>query len=420
MNIPKIKAALNGLTVFAGVKERPLMRAFAELLSIADSGTYVISAWAAFVREFIDNGQPTWAKAVYRFARLDDNAFTRFVERSGKATGLLETASETDFGRLAEIAAFDVCALGFYAADTVRKETPQAASRIEAESRALWCAEGDSAEGAQDPFAAPSAFALFEQDVYACGAGILADSTAFRWEGRLVPVLSADSVRLSDLFGYEEQRNAVIANTQRFLEGKPAHNILLYGDRGTGKSATVKAVCNDYADKGLRLAAASKDNLKRLPLLMEELSQRGPRFVVFIDDLSFDTADDSFADLKSLLEGGVGKRPDNVVIYATANRRHFVRERFVGGPRNLDAEQEQLSLSDRFGLTVVFTAPSQELFLRIAVAIARERGLTLDEAGDRKFRENLLLWEKWFNGRSPRSAVQYVDWVMGGEDFPWE
>ncbi|MDR0785971.1 MAG: ATP-binding protein [Treponema sp.] len=423
MNILTIKAALDGLTLFTAVKERPLMRAFMELLSIADEGNTgnareksAVGAWAEFIREFIDNGQPTWARAVYRFARLDDNAFTRFVERLGKADGLLETAAETGFCRLSEIAAFDVCALGFSIADTARKETPQAASHIETEVRALWRTE----KGAQNPFTVPTAFTAFEQDVHAGGAGILATSAVFRWEGRLVPASSPDPVRLSDFFGYEEQRSAVIANTQRFLEGKPANNILLYGDRGAGKSATVKAVCNEYTDRGLRLVELNKDNLKQLPILMGELSCRGPRFVIFIDDLSFETTDDSFAVFKSLLEGGVEKRPDNTIIYAATNRRHFVRERFVDGPRNFDAEQEQLSLSDRFGLTIVFTAPNQELFLRIAVAIAQKRGLIFDETSGRKFRENALLWEKWFNGRSPRSAVQYVDWAMDGGDFPWE
>lgn len=422
MNILTVKAALNGLTVFTAVKERPLVRAFTELLSVTegsekDGGRGMIGAWAEFIHEFINNGQPTWARSVYHFARLDDNAFTRFVERFGKAEGLLETAAETDFGRLSEIAAFDVCAFGFHVADVVRKETPQAASRIEAETRSLWGAEGKSPEDAQNLFTIPTAFAAFEQDVHARGAGILATAAVFRWEGRLVPALSPDPVRLSDLFEYKEQRSAIITNTQRFLEGKPANNILLYGDKGVGKSATIKAVCNEYADK-LRLVELSKDNLKQWHLLMKELSHRGLRFVIFIDDLSFETTDDSFAYCKSLLEGGVEKQPDNVIIYAATNRRHFVRERFVEGPRNLDAEQEQLSLSDRFGVTIVFTAPNQELFLRIAVAIARKRGL--GEMNERKFRENALLWEKWFNGRSPRSAVQYVDWVIGGGDFPWE
>lgn len=429
MNIATIKAALDGLTLFTAVKEQPLMQAFADLLSIVserdnekdhDNRRRIAGAWARFIHEFIDNGQSTWAGAVYRFARLDDNTFTRFVERFGKAEGLLETAAETDFGRLAEIADFDVCTLGFSMADMTRKEAPQAASRIEAETRALWSMEGRTVKDAQNPFAAPATLAAFERDVHRGGAGILATSTVFHWEAGLVPVVSPNTVGLSDLFGYEEQRGAVLANTQRFLEGKPAYNILLYGGRGVGKSATVKAVCNEYADRGLRLVELDKDNLKQLPLLMEKLSRRRARFVIFIDNLCFDIADESFDEFRNIFEGGMDKRPDNTIIYAATNQHPFVMGCFAEDSCDCDAEQKQLSLSDRFGVTIVFTAPDQALFLRIVVAIAQKRGLFFDEAGGRKFRENALLWEKWFNERSPRSAVQYVDWVMGGGDFPWE
>jgi predicted AAA+ superfamily ATPase len=223
-------------------------------------------------------------------------------------------------------------------------------------------------------------------------------------------------------------RNAVIVNTKRFIEGKNANNILLYGDRGTGKSATVKAVCNEFADQGLRLIEVRKDGVQYLPSLMEEIAGRGLRFVIFIDDLSFERADDSFTGLKALLEGGIEARPANAVIYATSNRRHFVKERFSdrpanadGDPRAFDTMQEQLSLSDRFGLTIVFTAPDQDEFLSIAEKIAETRGLFCKTEEERKkFHENAIRWERWFNGRSPRAAVQFVDWISGGEGFPWE
>jgi predicted AAA+ superfamily ATPase len=259
------------------------------------------------------------------------------------------------------------------------------------------------------------------------------------------PVRNPDRIGLTDLSGYEEQRSVVITNTLRFLEGKPAHNLLLYGDRGTGKSATVKAVCNEYIRRGLRLLELRKGDLPQLPALLETLSSRALRFIVFIDDLSFETADDSFTGFKALLEGGMEARPANVLIYATSNRRHLVKERLADRPttamaaesatgdlRAFDTMQEQFSLADRFGLTVVFSAPDQEEYLKIAEFIAEQRGLLPasgpgqkpgvreDRADRRLFRENALRWERWFNGRSPRTAVQYVDWAAGGAGFPWE
>ncbi|AEJ18799.1 ATP-binding protein [Gracilinema caldarium] len=278
------------------------------------------------------------------------------------------------------------------------------------------------------------------------GAGILGQHHAFIWKQwkqsshkgpsqySLYPVLHEDPIALDDLSGYEEQRSVVIENTRRFVEGKSANNMLLYGDRGTGKSATVKAVCRAFADRGLKLIEVRKRDLMHFEEIAETLSGRGLTFVLFIDDLSFEATDDTFTGLKALLEGGLERRPANVVIYATSNRRHLVKEHFADRPtaaqaaealttgdvRAFDTMQEQLSLADRFGVTVVFTAPNQEEYLAIAEAIAERRGLLTTESDRERFRQNALRWEKWFNGRSPRTAQQYVDWLAGGELFPWE
>jgi predicted AAA+ superfamily ATPase len=159
------------------------------------------------------------------------------------------------------------------------------------------------------------------------------------------------------------------------------------------------------------------------------------KFVLYIDDLAFESADDAFTNLKALLEGGVEKRPANVVVYATSNRRHLVKEKFTDRPagggvttgsgddvRAFDTMQSEMSLSDRFGVTIVFTAPAQDEYLRIAEFIARKNGMLQGDAGgvDTKlFRENALRWERWFNGRSPRTAEQFVSWAASGAAFPW-
>jgi predicted AAA+ superfamily ATPase len=269
--------------------------------------------------------------------------------------------------------------------------------------------------------------------IRAHGAGELGLYSSFSWStgAALRPVLNRDHITLADLTGYEDQRAIVVANTLRFLEGKSAqggaNNLLLYGDRGTGKSATVKAVCNEYAGRGLRLIEVRKGNLPELPAILDTLASRALRFIVCIDDLSFESTDDSFTGLKALLEGHVESRPANVVVYATSNRRHLVKERLSDRPssaediRAFDTMQEQFSLADRFGITVVYTAPNQDEYLQIACFIGRQRGvLGTGEAEIQRFRDNALRWERWFNGRSPRTAVQYVEWVAGGEGFPWE
>ena len=379
---------------------------------------------------------------------LDENAYTLAAETKPAALPpVLAAMAKTDMSRLGRIASFDIPGLGFYIAETCRKAgLDLIAGNIEEESRVLWAAEGKKA-GVE---AADKILAIFPENpnwgqslpaltghIRERGAGLLGHFASFRWEWGaaslamppLSPVKNPDPVQIAGLAGYEEQRSVVIANTLRFLEGRPAHNLLLYGDRGTGKSATVKAVCAEYAAQGLRLLEVHKGDLCHLPAIMELLSSRGRRFVIFIDDLSFEHLDDSFTGLKALLEGRLETRPPNVVIYATSNRRHLVKEGPAEGLRNgearaFDTAQEERSLADRFGITVVFTAPDQETYLKIAEHIARRQGLLENAAPGgaemEKFRENALRWERWFNGRSPRTAAQYVDWAAGVAGFPWE
>jgi predicted AAA+ superfamily ATPase len=262
-------------------------------------------------------------------------------------------------------------------------------------------------------------------------------------DGKLRPAANCDPVRLGDLSGYAEERQVVVSNTLRFLSGcggegaanlpeaslPRANNILLYGDRGCGKSATVKAVCNEYAERGLRLVELRKTELASLPAVMSMLGGRGLRFILFIDDLSFEAGDSDFMMLKAMLEGGIETTPPNVVIYATSNRRHLVKEPRSERPgshadvRAFDTMQEQLSLADRFGVTVIFSSPSQDEYLRIAEFIARRYGALPEDADAvrlQRFREDAVRWERWFNGRSPRTAAQFVEWLAGGDDFPWD
>ena len=244
------------------------------------------------------------------------------------------------------------------------------------------------------------------------GAGTLGRYRAFRWEDRsLRPVSRPDPVRISDLISYEREREPLVKNTERLLAGLPSHHALLYGLPGTGKSSTVKAIANEYVDKGLRLVELAKENLKELPALLDILRSRAPRFIVFIDDLSFEENEVEYKSLKALLEGSVEEPAENVRLYATSNRRNLIRERFserdeTDDVHASDTMQEKLSLAARFGLRLTFPAPDQIRYLEIVAGLAEDRGLKVPP---NELRDRALLWDRWHAGRSGRTARQFVD-----------
>ncbi len=257
------------------------------------------------------------------------------------------------------------------------------------------------------------------------GSGIFSEYMAFVWKhdsgGYLEGVVSPDPVSFTDFVSYEMERSAVVENTEQFLGGHPANNILLYGTKGTGKSATVKALLNEYGNRGLRMIEVPKKHLSDFPEIIRQLSGRGQKFILFIDDLAFEDNEENYTAIKAALEGGLERKPDNVLVYATSNRSHLIKERFsdragfVSGDSDdevhaADTMQEKLSLSDRFGITVVFTPPDKKKYLDIVDGIAERRGLEVDKE---YLHREALKWELRFNGRSPRTARQFVDWLEG-------
>ncbi len=202
-------------------------------------------------------------------------------------------------------------------------------------------------------------------------------------EANIVPVKYPDEIKLSQLIGYEKQRQLIIDNTTALVNGKPALNVLLTGDAGTGKSSTVKAIANEYRHMGLRIIEVRKDQLREIPMIIDSLSKNPLKFILFIDDLSFARDDDNFGALKAILEGSVSARANNIAIYATSNRRHLVKESFSDRDgddihRN-DTIQELISLSERFGLRITFSKPNKYEYLDIVKGIARERGLVMPD-----------------------------------------
>ena len=252
------------------------------------------------------------------------------------------------------------------------------------------------------------------------GCGDIATYRAFRWDDakkNIVGIRHFETIRLDDLIGYAHQKELLTGNTSAFVSGKPANNVLLVGARGTGKSSGVKSLVNEYYSQGLRLVQITKPQLKTLPDLMETLRKfLSKRFIIFLDDLSFEESEAEYKYLKSAIEGGVESRPENVLIYATSNRRHLIREtwRDRGDDHEElyrdDSANETISLSDRFGLIIHYYAPTQAEYLEIIRSMLKRRGIDLDE---QTLRLEGLRWEMSHSGRNGRTAQQFVNHYLG-------
>lgn len=251
-------------------------------------------------------------------------------------------------------------------------------------------------------------------DLPTAGYGIYAKYLMFKIDrGEIKPVKHPDPIRTEELFCYERQHEKVVSNTQAFLMGKRAADTLLYGDAGTGKSSTVKAVARMFEKDGLRLVELPKTEIMNLPDVIEMLSQIPMKFILFIDDVSFESNDDRIGPLKSILEGAASGGRKNIVIYATSNRRHLIKESFADRSDEVhktDTMAEQMSLSERFGLRVLFDKPNKMDFLTIVHKLCELRGISIPE-------EELDMKAEQFairgGGRSARLARQFVDLIGG-------
>ena len=234
-------------------------------------------------------------------------------------------------------------------------------------------------------------------------------------DGQIIPIKNPDPQKLSELSGYERERNLIITNTKALLEGKPANNVLLYGDAGTGKSSTVKAIGNEFFDEGLRIIELKKEQLHLIPELLDNISEKPLKFIIFIDDLTFASDDRDFCALKATLEGGVSAKGSNTIIYVTSNHRHLVKETNAdrqGDEISIgDKLQEIVSLSARFGLTITYSKPDKDLYCQIVSDLAKRGGITLEE-------DKLFIRAEAFairhGGRNPRTAKQFVDLLLSG------
>ena len=258
------------------------------------------------------------------------------------------------------------------------------------------------------------------------GAGIYGLYRAFRvsagadGSAEIVPIAETVDVTFDDLIGYESQKETLRANTEAFVNGEQANNVLLYGDSGTGKSTSIHALMHDYFDRGLRLVEIGKQTRALLPQVLSEVKKRNYHFIIFLDDLSFEENESDYKELKAMLEGALESREDRVLIYATSNRRHLIRETW--GDRSdmeynedihrSDTMEEKLSLASRFGVTIYYSKPDPKEYMNIVRSLAERRGL---QTAGTDLEDEARKWELRHGGMSGRTASQFITWLQGQE-----
>ena len=391
--LQKLRLSLASVSVFRNILEDAVIKELRELLAAADGNDIsdIIDHYGKFVHELYER-DVNFSKYLFRLVAEDENIYI-MSQGSGKTQNIaVSEAAENElliFQELSQLTAEDFKAETGYSGYLPKWENSDIAFADKYHRRIAGVAQ------------------------YGYGKWAKSDMFIFR-EGSIVPVKFHDTQKLSELYGYDIQRNAVINNTLALLSGKPALNALLYGDAGTGKSSTIKAIVNEYSPMGLRLIEITKEQLRNIPEIVDEISGNPLKFIIFIDDLSFTAGEDSFGALKATLEGSVAGNADNMVIYATSNRRHLIKETFTDREgddvhRN-DTLQETLSLSARFGLRVNFSRPDKNSYVSIAYELAKSRGINMSEKDIALKAEQFAISSG--NGRSPRTAKQFVEQLL--------
>ena len=396
--VKEAACAMASLSVYRGILKRTVPKALFRLLWAEDEKAF-LQAWGSFLAVLCERGfSENLMECISQTALFDENAFS-----------LAAAAGETEFPPSLMAAVehdlkviLDISAL---TPEDLLRGCPFEAVR--GMTLPGW-QTGEPMEALRGPIdGCISRMAAYYR---ANGCGMYARYRAFIWrDGAIQPVAYPDKTRLQDLKGYDVPRREAIENTLAFLEGLPANNCLMYGDRGTGKSSTVKALLNEFYPKGLRVIEMPKESLMDFPKLVDQIAAVPMKFIIFIDDLSFSNQDDTYAALKAVLQGGLAAQPDNALIYATSNRRHLVRETFSDREgdelhRN-DTIQESLSLADRFGLAINFSLPDKQQYLEIVRLLAVQRGL---EEHMEELERGAEMWAIARGGRSPRCAQQFI------------
>lgn len=388
---PKIyilKDELSGIAVFRNIMDTSIMREFMAFLdSVPDSDISErlrhLSAFSAGI--YKEGGN--LSTFVMKFIAEDENPYILMKARNQRVPDAMEKAAEHELDVLTQFASL----------------TPD-------DIRPVLSYDGSIPEWETSEVDIRGRYREIIENIDKYGYGIFARYDSFKIEdGKLVPVKHKDEQTLDSLYGYKRERKAVYDNTMALAEGYPAANVLLYGDAGTGKSSTVKACANAFAKDGVRLIEFSKDQINDIPDIIDQVYDIPLKFIFFIDDLSFREDDDDFCMMKGILEGNITGKSDNIAIYATSNRRHLVRE--IAEDRSgtdihiNDTLQQTMSLSARFGITIVFSKPDKDLYLEIVDKLSKQYGISMSEEELHRQAEAFAIRS---SGRSPRTAKQFV------------
>ena len=360
---------------------------------------------------------------------MNENSFSLTCERVGASDGSVNHFAKADFAVFKRLFDFDFapieqdlgidCFAVLENYTAIPKKAQMYYRTVSEKVRALSAAIANAKN---------EIFDLVTAHYRDCGVGMFGLNKAFRIQEdengsfTLNAINNIDSVLLSDLIGYEPQKKELRQNTEAFVSGRAANNVLLYGDAGTGKSTSVKAILNEYADRGLRMIEIYKHQFRDLSQVIAQIKNRNYRFIIYMDDLSFEEFEIEYKYLKAIIEGGLEVRPDNILIYATSNRRHLINETWKDrndvtqedGIYKSDTMQEKFSLVNRFGCTIYYGQPTQKEYYKIVCELAKKQGL---ELADDFLCAEARKWELHHGGISGRTAQQFINYLQGVADF---
>ena len=425
------------LLIFGDLPEDSILMQLSKVYSDYHSGEYskedLISRCYKQIKRLLELGtscafdKNLWHNYLTYILIMSENPFTLTCEKVGWQDGSVNHFAKSDFKAFKELFDYDFSELekdldiDCFSCITNYKaiEKPQLMYNKNVSEKVRTLSEKlEKTETVEDFFEAVTGF---YKDI---GVGAFGLNKAFRFRDlpsgnvEFMPINNMDTVVLDDLVGYELQKEKLIANTKAFVKGQRANNVLLFGDSGTGKSTSIKAIVNEFYSEGLRMIEIYKHQFRFLSQVIAQIKNRNYKFIIYMDDLSFEEDESDYKFLKALIEGGVETRPDNILIYATSNRRHLIKETWRdrsdveqdGDIHRSDTMEEKLSLANRFGVTIGYYKPSRQEFYEIVLALSEKNGLNIDPD---QLKLEADRWEMNHGGISGRTAQQFVDHLLG-------